>query len=88
MINGSCQELVNKSTYDGGLMGGGVTSFYDYSITRNVFTMLLTCLILFLAFRAAGSSQTEKARLQRTPEFPRAFYTFIRDDVAISGHWP
>lgn len=90
MINGSCQELVNKSTYDGGLMGGGVTSFYDYSITRNVFTMLLTCLILFLAFRAAAvaARRREGQAPKGLQNFLEPFYTFIRDDVAIPAIGP
>lgn len=83
-INGECKELDNKTTFDGGLMGGGITSFYDYSITRNVFTMLLTCLLLFLAFRAAATAG--KKREGQAPKgiqnFLEPFYTFIRDDVA------
>ena len=42
VINGQCYPLEAKTTYDGGILGGGVTSFMDFSITRNVFTMLLT----------------------------------------------
>jgi len=83
-INGKCQELDNKSTLDGGLMGGGVTSFYDYSITRNVFTMLLTCFLLFFAFRAAAvaGKKREGQAPRGLQNFLEPFYTFIRDDVA------
>ncbi|MBK6903056.1 MAG: hypothetical protein IPH04_09685 [Saprospirales bacterium] len=33
---------------------GGITSFYDFSITKNVFTMLLVMLVLFLVFRSVA----------------------------------
>jgi F-type H+-transporting ATPase subunit a len=82
--NGTRYALEMKSTYDGGIMGGGITSFYDFSITRNVFTMLLTTLVLFLLFRAAAQAAT-----RRRGEAPRGlqnflepFVVFIRDEVA------
>lgn len=82
--NGVCYTLDAKTTFDGGLMGGGVTSFYDFSITRNVFTMLLTFLLLFLLLRAAAKAYT--SRPGQAPKglqnFFEPFITFIRDDVA------
>lgn len=90
VINGDCKELENKSTLDGGLLGGGITGYYDYSITRNVFSMLLACLILFLAFRTAAVAG--KRREGQAPKgiqnFLEPFYTFIRDDVAIPSIGP
>lgn len=84
LIGGECKELDSKSTLDGGIMGGGITSFYDYSVTRNVFTMLLTALLLFFLFRVAAT--TAKRREGQAPKglqnFLEPFYTFIRDDVA------
>ena len=84
LIAGECEELDAKTTFDGGLMGGGITSFYDYSITRNVFTMLLTALLLFFLFRVAAT--TAMRRQGQAPKglqnFLEPFYTFIRDDVA------
>ncbi len=84
LIAGACKELDAKTTFDGGLMGGGITSFYDYSITRNVFTMLLTALLLFFLFRVAAT--TAMRRQGQAPKglqnFLEPFYTFIRDDVA------
>ncbi len=84
VIGGECVPLEAKTTYDGGILGGGVTSFMDFSITRNVFTMLLTALILFLIFRSVA-----KAAVKRRGQAPRGlqnfiepFYTFIRDEVA------
>ncbi len=82
--NGVCYMLDAKTTLDGGLMGGGITSFYDFSITRNVFTMLLTFLLLFLLLRSAAKAYT--SRPGQAPKgiqnFFEPFITFIRDDVA------
>ncbi|MCC6460628.1 MAG: F0F1 ATP synthase subunit A [Saprospiraceae bacterium] len=84
LINGQCEPLDAKSTLDGGIMGGGITSFYDFSITRNVFTMLLTVILLFLVFRAAAKASV--AREGQAPKglqnFIEPFVTFIRDEVA------
>lgn len=84
IINGECHPLLGKSTLDGGLMGGGLTNFYDYSITRNVFTMLLTVVLLFLLFRSAALAATR--RRGQAPKglqnFLEPFVTFIRDEVA------
>ena len=84
IVNGQCEPLDAKTTYDGGIMGGGITSFYDFSITRNVFTMLLTALILFLLFRSAA-----RASVRRNHQAPKGlqnflepFIIFIRDEVA------
>lgn len=84
IIDGQCKPLDAKTTYDGGMMGGGITTFYDFSVTRNVFTMLLTAFFLFFVFRSAA-----KAAVRREGQAPKGlqnfiepFYTFIRDDVA------
>lgn len=84
VIEGKCYPLESKTTYDGGILGGGVTSFMDFSITRNVFTMLLTAIVLFLLFRAVATAATK--RRGQAPKglqnFIEPFYTFIRDEVA------
>ncbi|MBK6932597.1 MAG: F0F1 ATP synthase subunit A [Saprospirales bacterium] len=84
VIEGQCEPLQAKSTFDGGIMGGGITNFYDFSITRNVFTMLLTALLLFLVFRSAASAAVR--RQGQAPKglqnFIEPFVTFIRDEVA------
>lgn len=84
VINGQCERLDGKSTFDGGVMGGGITSFYDFSITRNVFTMLLTALLLFLLFRAAAKASVRSAGQapKGLQNFIEPFVTFIRDEVA------
>lgn len=82
--------LDSKSTADAGLFGGGVTSFYDFSLTKNVVTMILVCLLLFLVFRSVA-----KAYSHREGEAPSGIQSlmetvvvFLRDEVAIPfiGH--
>lgn len=79
-----CEQLDSKTTWDGGLVGGGVTSFYDFSVTRNVFTMLLTAALLFFVFRMAATTAMRREGQAPTglQNFLEPFYTFIRDDVA------
>lgn len=76
--------LDKKSTWDGGLVGGGVTSYYDFSITKNVFTMLLTFLFLFFILAKAAKAYT--LRPGQAPRgiqgFIEPMYIFIRDEVA------
>jgi F-type H+-transporting ATPase subunit a len=83
-VEGTCFALEPKSTLDGGFMGGGLTSFYDFSITRNVFTMLLVCGLLFFLFRSVA-----RAYMARDGQAPKGLQslmeplvTFIRDEVA------
>lgn len=84
VIDGQCLRLEAKTTYDGGILGGGVTGFSDFSITRNVFTMLLTFVILFFVFRrvAASATRTKGQAPRGLQNFIEPFYTFIRDEVA------
>jgi F-type H+-transporting ATPase subunit a len=84
MIDGQCQRLESKTTYDGGILGGGVTSFSDFSITKNVFTMLLTMLILLFIFRRVANAavRTTGKAPKGLQNFIEPFYTFIRDEVA------
>lgn len=74
-----------KSTADAGLFGGGITSFYDFSLTKNVVTMLLVCFFLFMMFRSVA-----KAYGKRDGEAPSGLQSlmetvivFLRDEVAI-----
>lgn len=61
----------------------------DFSITKNVFSLMISALILFLLFRAVGSSYK---RNQMAPKglagFLEPLVTFVRDDIAIPniGH--
>ena len=82
--------LDNKSTADGGLFGGGITSFYDFSLTKNVVSMILVSLFLFWLFRSAAKAYTKRegqapSGIQSLLE---PLIVFIRDEVAkpFLGH--
>ena len=85
MYNGKEFKLDARSTFDGGLLGGGITSFYDYSISKNVLSMILVALLLFFLFRKAAKAYTRNPNsapsgLQNILE---TVFMFIRDEVAI-----
>jgi F-type H+-transporting ATPase subunit a len=84
MIGGKPYACAKKSSFDGGLMGGGITSFYDFSITRNVFTMLVSCLLLFLGFFSVAKSVENRAGLapKGFQNFLEPLVEFVRDDIA------
>jgi F-type H+-transporting ATPase subunit a len=82
--DGHCYHLERKSTLDAGVFGGGITSYYDLSITKNVFTMLLVFVLLFWMFRSIA-----KAYKNRRGEAPRGMQglmepviLFIQEEVA------
>ena len=74
-----------KSTADGGLFGGGLTSFYDFSITKNVMSMILVLSFLtWLLTRAAKLSRINEGKAPTgVQNFVEPMVTFIRDEVAI-----
>ncbi|MEL7222005.1 MAG: F0F1 ATP synthase subunit A [Bacteroidota bacterium] len=76
-------KLEAPSTLDGGILGGGITSFYDFSITKNVFTMMLAALLLILVWRgvANGYKKNEGKAPSGIQSFFEPFFTFIRDEV-------
>jgi len=85
IINGKGYLLEQKTIWDGGLLGGGPSSFMDFSPTKNVISMILVCGIIFFFFRKAA-----KAYEKRDGEAPsgiqnllETLFQFIRDDVAI-----
>ena len=83
--NGNYYQLDRASAADGGLFGGGLTSFYDFSITKNVFAMLLAALLLIVLFTAISNAY--KKREGQAPSglqgFMEPIFLFIRDEVAI-----
>ncbi|MBK8624295.1 MAG: F0F1 ATP synthase subunit A [Saprospiraceae bacterium] len=78
-------RLDARSTLDGGILGGGITSFYDFSISKNVLSMILVSLFLFWAFRKAAKSYKENP--DKAPSgiqgLIEPMFTFIRDEVAV-----
>jgi len=78
-------KLDPPSTLDGGMMGGGITSFYDFSITKNVFTMILALILLVLIFRAVakGYRENEGKAPSGIQSFFEPIFIFMRDEVTI-----
>lgn len=74
----------NKSTLDGGLFGGGITSFTDFSLTKNVVTLLFIFSLLVWFF--LGIAKKYKEREGQAPTGAQGFietmFVFIQDEVA------
>lgn len=79
-----------KSTADGGVFGGGITSFYDFSLTKNVVAMIIVLLLLTWMFLSIA-----KAYRTREGQAPKGMqsliepvFVFIQDEVAkpFLGH--
>ncbi len=83
--NGQDYRLDARSTLDGGVLGGGITSFFDLSITKSVVSMFLVCLFLYWVFRRAAkfyASNRDKAP-KGTTNVLETIFLYIRDEVAI-----
>jgi len=82
---GNQYRIDARTTLDGGMLGGGITSFWDFSPTKNVIAMLLTCFFLFWIFRAAAKKY--QANPNSAPSGMQGFlepmFLFVRDEVAI-----
>lgn len=82
---GKKYAVESRSTLDGGILGGGITSFYDFSITKNVLSMMLVCLFLFFMLRAAANyykKNSDKAP-KGVASFVEPIVMFLRDEVAV-----
>ncbi len=88
--NGKEWKADSKSTADGGMFGGGITSFYDFSITKNVLTMIIV--FFFLAWLFTRIAKSYKERRGKAPSgltnFIEPIFIFIQDEVAkpFLGH--
>ena len=83
--NGAEYALEHQSTADGGLFGGGITNFYDFSITKNVAGMflilaLLSWLFLSMAKKYKSAPGTAPTGIQKLIE---PLIMFIKEEVAI-----
>ena len=85
LYQGKEYRLDARSTLDGGVLGGGITSFYDFSPTKNVISMILVSLFLFWAFRkSAKAYQLNPSKAPKGVQgIIEPIFTFIRDEVAI-----
>ncbi len=78
-------RLDARTTLDGGILGGGFTSFMDFSITKNVVSMILVSLFLIWLFRLAAKryvSSPDKAP-RGVQGLLEPLILFVRDEVAI-----
>jgi len=84
-ISGQEYLLNAPSVGDGGLLNGGITNFYDFSITKNVFTMLLAALLLILLWTAVarGYKRNEGQAPTGVQSLMEPFFVFIRDEISI-----
>lgn len=80
---GRTYKLDKPSTLDGGVLGGGITSFYDFSITKNVATMILaSVLLLFVWLSVAKAYQRNAGRAPSgLQSFMEPLFVFIREEV-------
>ena len=83
-VNGKEYKLNPRSTWDGGMLGGGITTFYDFSITKNVVFMLISALFLLWVFIKIAKDY--KNRKDSAPKGLQSFFEpivlFVRDEVA------
>jgi len=88
--SGQKYQLDKKSTADGGLFGGGITSYYDFSLTKNVVTMLLVSffLIWFFISMAKKYAKNRGAAPSGSQNLIEVIFVFIQDEVAkpFLGH--
>ena len=83
VYNGKHYALDKSSTIDGGLLGGGITSFYDFSITKNVATMMLAALLLiFIWGRIKAAYQRNEGKAPSGMQsFFEPIFVFMQDEV-------
>lgn len=81
--NDKLWEGESESTIDAGLFGGGMTSFIDFSITKNVVTMFATLLFAFFFFGRIRKAYITRDGLAPTgsQNFFEIIFEFMRDEV-------
>lgn len=81
---GQAFETESKSTADFGLFGGGITSFYDFSITKNVASMIVVAILMGWMFIYVARQY--ELRDGKAPagiqSFVEPIFLFIQDEVA------
>lgn len=73
-----------KSTLDPGLFGGGITSFYDFSLTKNVVSMLVVFLLLAWMFISVANAYKKREGMapKGIQSLIEPVFLFIQDEVA------
>ncbi len=90
--NSQLYPTVGHSTADFGMFGGGITSFYDFSMTKNVVTMLIVFLFLAFVFSSVAKAYAKRDGMAPTglQGFIEPIFLFIQDEVAkpfIGAKW-
>lgn len=82
--NGEPLLLEEKSVLDGGIFGGAITSFFDFSITKNVMSMIFIFAFFFFLLRAAAQGYTHRKGMapKGIQSFMEPVILYIRDEVA------
>ncbi|MEZ5003224.1 MAG: F0F1 ATP synthase subunit A [Chitinophagales bacterium] len=77
-------DLEAKSTLDGGLFGGGITSWYDFSLTKNVVSMIIVFIFLTWMFFAIRKlyQKNEGNAPSGIQSFVEPVFAFIQDEVS------
>lgn len=82
--DGKEYPLDARTTLDGGVLGGGHTSFYDFSLTKNVVSMLIC--FLFLAWMFISIAKAYQVREGKSPKGMQSFmepmFLFIQEEVS------
>ncbi len=81
--DGKLWSADDRSTLDGGMLGGGFTSFTDFSITKNILSMLLILLFGFFLFRKVSKAYVTRQGMAPTgvQGFIEPIFIFIQDEV-------
>ncbi|MEY3367597.1 MAG: hypothetical protein RI973_752 [Bacteroidota bacterium] len=79
-----------RSTADGGLFGGGITSFYDFSLTKNVVSMILILVLFTWMFLSVAAAYRKREGMapKGTQSLIETIFVFIQDEVVkpMVGH--
>ncbi len=88
--NDQLYKCDKKSTADAGLFGGGITSYYDLSITKNVLSMFIVCFLLgWLFLSVAKSYRNRRGQAPKgVQSLIESIVVFVRDECAkpFLGH--
>ena len=83
IYEGKEYKLDARTTLDGGMLGGGISSFWDFSITKNVAAMWISILLLLWLFGSAAKSyRGGKGAPTGKAKFLEPLVLFVRDDIA------
>ncbi len=87
---GKLYETDAKSTADAGLFGGGITSYYDFSLTKNTVSLILVTVLLAWVFLSVAASYRKRRGMapKGLQNFMETIFLFIQNEVVrpFLGH--